>query len=378
MVSGHTKLFGSTSYRTLGCPAHYKRGLLVPDPPSSSAAEEGTMLHGYCEQVLLTGSEPEHFDWWENLNFDQQNIVKVYVGTLREIADGVPFLVEHRTKSPHLHPEWFGTADGVVVKLPRLTIVDLKCGRVPVVPEDQWGEPNPQLGSYAISVLENFAEELKAQITEVEFVIVQPREGGVKRALFRRYQLEDLKKRLLDAAALAESDNPPASVGDHCHFCKVKPVCPTYRDFIHDEAKLDFVMEGGEAADLSLADLESVLAVADMAIEWGNAVKQEGERRLNDGTKIPGWQLVPKRGKRVWKDERVAKQRLLSEGLNWHDISVEALKSPAQVETIAKKQGYAIDLTDIAESVSSGLKISKTKGDYNDDNDDDDNNDAGW
>lgn len=380
MSKAHTKLFGSTSSRTLGCPAHFQRGAFVPDPPSSDAAKEGTMLHEFSENVLhFPDIEPHQVKGWHDLNFDQQNIVKTYVGLVREVvAEGGNLYVELRTTSAHLHKEWFGTADAVVVRPPRLVIADLKCGRVPVGVYEYGSEtePNPQLGSYAVSVLENLKPAIRALITEVELIIVQPREGGIKRAVFTRRQLDNLKARLLDAARDAESDNPHAEIGPWCHFCKVKPLCPTQQAFVHEQAKLDFALDGGEATDLEPVDLHSVLAVADIAIEWGQSVKAHAERLLHDGDPLDGnWQLVPKRAKRIWEDDRLVKQRLLSEGFTWEEISREVLLTPAQIEALAKKKGIRLDLSDLASSVSSGLKIAKVQnGDYHHDND----NDAGW
>jgi hypothetical protein len=380
MAHRHTKLFGSTSYRTLGCPAHLQRGATVPEPPSSDAAIEGTMLHEFSEMVLKAPEkEPSDFPDWEKFDDDQRNIVETYVGLVREIAaEGGNLYIEQRTESPHLHSEWFGTADAVVVKPPRLTIGDLKCGRVPVNVFEYGSdtEPNPQVGSYAISVLENLKPEVAATIQEVELVIVQPREGGIKRAVFTRRQLDNLKARLLAKAEEAESDNPSAAIGPWCHFCKVKPICPTQKDFIFEEAKLDFALDGGEPTDLEPVDLLSVLNVADAAIEWGKAVKTHAENRLHDNEDIEGWQLVPKRAKRDWTDKRAVESLLLDAGLELEDIIEEALKSPAQIDAILKKKGLRVEgLADLTESVSTGLKIGKiTKGYENADGDED----HGW
>jgi hypothetical protein len=378
MAHRHTKLFGSTSYRTLGCPAHLQRGATVPEPPSLPAAIEGTMLHEYSEHVLQEGKPIDFFPEWEGFDEDQRNIVETYVGLVRELAEDGPLQVELRTESPHLHAEWFGTADAVVVKPPRLTIADLKCGRVPVNVFEYGSdtEPNPQVGSYAISVLENLKPEVSALIQEVELVIVQPREGGIKRAVFTRRQLENLKARLLAKAKEAESDNPSAAIGPWCHFCKVKPVCPTQEAFIYEEARLDFALEGNDPTDLEPVELIRVLNVADAAIEWGKAVKNHAENRLHDNEEIEGWQLVPKRAKREWADKRAVESLLLDAGLELEDIIEEALKSPAQIDAVLKKKGIKVEgLADLTESVSSGLKIGKITKGYEYAGDDEDH---GW
>jgi hypothetical protein len=66
---------------------------------------------------------------------------------------------------------------------------------------------------------------------------------------------------------------------------------------------------------------------------------------------------VPKRGTRKWKDERIVKQRLASEGLS--DFVSENLLTPAQVEKLAKKQGVQLDLFDLITSESSGVNLTR-------------------
>ena len=370
-MTRHTKLFGSTSYRTLQCPAHLQLGKDIPEPPQSEAAAEGSMLHALCEDILKNDDGLYHFrkDYLA-LTDDQKNIVDTYVGLVRELADDTSALrVEWFASHPHIHPEWFGTADAVVLNSPRLTIVDLKCGRIPVeIYEQGTFRPNPQVGFYALNVLEDMEPAQRALYAEIELIIVQPREGGIKRAVFTRDDLDELKERLLVSADEAEGEDPTAVVGPACHFCKVKPVCPKYAEHIQREAMMDFAQEDGDTAKLTPLQLERVLAVADMAIEWGNAVKAEGQLRLERGENVQGWQLVPKKARRDWIDQKEAGISLLKQGMSSLDIYPVVVISPAQAEVIAKQKKIKLDLSDLTENISSGLKIGRMTDDEEEDN----------
>lgn len=373
-MSRHTKLFGSTSYRTLQCPAHYQLGKDIPEPPQSEAAAEGSMLHALCEDILK-GRISDKSKRYQELNDDQKNIVDTYVGLVRELLKGAYWRsYELQVNLPNLHPEWFGTADAVIFKGNRLIIVDLKCGRIPVE-AFEYGRPdrpNPQIGFYAISVLLAVPPVLTASVTEIELIIVQPREGGVKRMLVTRKDLEELQERLLVAAEEAEGDDPTAVVGPACHFCKVKPVCPKFAEHVYTQAQLDFASENdGEASQLTPLEIEAVLPHAKLAIKWGNAVIAEAERRLDMGEKIPGWQLVPKKAIRDWKNPRDAARHLIVNGLSSDVIYPQKLVSPAQAEALAKQKNLTIDLTDFVQNASNGLKLGKS-------DEKDDGDDAGW
>lgn len=372
-MTRHTKLFGSTSYRTLQCPAHLQLGKDIPEPPQSEAAAEGSMLHALCEDILNNKIEPERYEVWSTLTDDQKNIVDTYVGLVRELVDDTSALrVEWFAEHAHIHPEWFGTADAVILTPPRLTIVDLKCGRIPVeIYEQGTFRPNPQVGFYALNVLEDMKPAQRALYTEIELIIVQPREGGIKRAIFTREDLDELKERLLVSADEAEGEDPTAVVGPACHFCKVKPVCPKYAEHVQCEAMMDFAQEDSDTSKLTPLQLERVLAVADMAIEWGNAVKAEGQLRLERGENVQGWQLVPKKARRDWIDQKEAGISLLKQGMSSLDIYPVVVISPAQAEVIAKQKKIKLDLSDLTENISSGLKIGRMTNDEEED-------DHGW
>jgi hypothetical protein len=107
--------------------------------------------------------------------------------------------------------------------------------------------------------------------------------------------------------------------------------------------------------ELTQAELAKILNDADVIEAWLKNVRDYALRILQDGKPIPGWKVAPKKGTRKWKDERMVKQRLASEGLT--GFMEEKLSSPTQIDKLAKKQGVQLDLFDLITTESSGVKI---------------------
>jgi len=108
---------------------------------------------------------------------------------------------------------------------------------------------------------------------------------------------------------------------------------------------------------LSANELAELLDKADVIETWLKAVRSYAQELIEAGDIVLGWKLVPKRGTRKWKDERIVKQRLASEGLS--GFVSEELLSPTQVEKLAKKQGVQLDLFDLITSESSGVNLTR-------------------
>jgi hypothetical protein len=109
--------------------------------------------------------------------------------------------------------------------------------------------------------------------------------------------------------------------------------------------------------DMTGSMLAEVLNEADVIETWLKAVRDRAHKQLEDGNVIPGWKLESKRSQRKWRDERIVKQRLASEGLS--GFMEEKLMTPAQAERLAKKQGVVVDFADLIVSESSGFNLSR-------------------
>ena len=318
---------------------------------SSAYADEGSRLHALAEELLR---QPTMF-YREEFTEEQLSVVAAYVDVVQREHDelGGTLLVEQRFKLPH-HPEFWGTADAVIVSPPHLRIIDLKAGRGVAVEVDYAGRINPQLGFYALGALTVAGDPTK--FTDIEVVVVQPRLGGVKRRKVTLAELQELAKELVDAARRAELPNAPTQAGSWCKFCLARPTCPTLRQHVQKTAKDDFD-ELKAPEDMTGTMLAEVLNEADVIETWLKAVRDRAQKQLEGGNVVPGWKLEAKRAQRKWRDERIVKQRLASEGLS--DFLEEKLITPAQAERLAKKQGVVVDLADLVVSESSGFNLSR-------------------
>ena len=109
--------------------------------------------------------------------------------------------------------------------------------------------------------------------------------------------------------------------------------------------------------ELSAEQLAVILDRADVVETWLKAVRDHAKALLEAGESIPGWTLKPTRPVRKWTDERAVRQRLSGEGLT--GFLVEELATPAQVEKLAKKQGIALDVSDLISATSSGVNVAR-------------------
>ncbi|CAB4124744.1 Protein of unknown function DUF2800 [uncultured Caudovirales phage] len=330
------------------CPGSIRASEGLPNV-SSVFAEEGTMLHEVAAN-LLSGLPVTH-----ELTEEQEAVVFAFVDTvMADFEPGDTILVEAKFKLPH-HPEFWGTADVVIAKpaMQRLKVYDLKCGRGVNVEADYGGRVNPQLGFYALGALSMFKDQ---RFEDIEMVIVQPRLGGVKRRATTMQELDALAAELVAAAATAEQPDAPRAAGSHCKFCLARKTCSELMSETLRLAQMDFDdTQPIHPAVLSQPDLGEVLDKADVIETWLKAVREHAMQQVEAGIAVPGWKLVEKRSVRKWKDIRMVKQRLLSEGLTGFES--EDIASPAQVEKLAKKQGVQLDLFDLIEANSRGVTL---------------------
>jgi hypothetical protein len=350
-MAAHSRFGASAAHRWMRCPGSVQASAGLPNP-SSPFAEEGTMLHEVAAN-LLSGLPNEH-----DLTDEQWTVVEAFhAAVMADFKPGDTVLIEAKFKLPH-HEEFWGTAD-VVLANPeqrKLKVFDLKCGRGVNVEADYHGRINPQLGFYALGALSMFGAEHK--FDDIEIIIVQPRLGGVKRRRTSMQELDALAFELVKAAAIAESPNPPLAAGSHCKFCLARKTCSELMSEVLRTAQIDFDdAQPIHPALLETPSVADVLNKADVIETWLKAVREHAAEQIEAGVTVPGWKLQPKRAIRKWKDIRMVKQRLLSEGLT--GFEVEGMATPAQVEKLAKKQGIQLDFFDLIDATSSGMTLAR-------------------
>lgn len=330
-------------YRWSKCPGSVRLSKGI-ESRSSVYAEEGTQAHDIAAH-LLSGKAIVH------LPPDMEAPISEYVDAVRKEVESDPdatLLVEHGFDLSQVHPGAFGTADAIVY-LPSkklLQVWDFKYGAgIPVEVED-----NLQLQYYALGALlsTNF------KCATVESIIAQPRcpheDGAIRRWSYPVVSLIDFA---LDVAFLAtKTEDPNAELvpGSHCRFCPAGAagVCPAIQERALALAKEEFT----DTESYDPQKLATILTWLPTLESWAKAVREFAYAEAVRGKTLPGWKVVEKRATRKWRDPESV-PTALSTILKPDQIFEQKLRSPAQIEKIAKK----IELDTLTVSISSGYTL---------------------
>jgi hypothetical protein len=352
----HAKIAPSSLDRLFACPgSHTLSAGLAPGKPSRYAAH-GTAAHALAEECLRhPGSDPvsvlgsvQTHDGYD-IEVDEEMVegVRMYLDEVRKsYAPGWVTWIEEKVDLTPVFPGGlpdpiFGTADFIgwnkVEGL--LRVVDLKFGRGGVSPID-----NPQVYAYALGAVFFLRGYLKHRHSStwfpdwIEVTIVQPRgmpgQAGVKTERFTGLDLEMwMNDVFVPGVQAVYSPSAKLVVGDHCHFCPAKAVCPALAAHANAVAMATFDALPPGPVTLSDAELSKILDWADVLHQWVDAIRSEASRRIDLGGNIPGWKLVPKRAMRKWLDGKTALDDLVA---NYHlpiaDVAKLTVLSPAQIE----------------------------------------------
>jgi hypothetical protein len=118
------------------------------------------------------------------------------------------------------------------------------------------------------------------------------------------------------------------NAGEHCRFCVVGAAlkCPLTTAVFQNLAINDFVNQ--PITERDLGNWKELIPVARMQMNW---IEEEAMRRAEQGKQIPGFKLVAKQAKRIWKD---GVENEIAETLGKDAYSAPELKSPAQIEKL--------------------------------------------
>lgn len=251
---------------------------------------------------------------------------------------------------------------------PVLVVGDLKYGNGIWVDVDG----NSQARIYALGVLDLLTDDDGVLITDVETIrlhIIQPRLGGIRTFEESLDDLLDWRDDVLSPAlskALAGADGGAeyAPSDGACQFCPARGGCPALTTQRIDAAQELFdVMTDAEFADgpgsfpetTSLTDeqlgsyLRQVLGLTDLA----SGLKEEAQRRLYRGQKVPGFKLVSYTPPRKWQEG--AQEQIVNEtGLGLTGPEADALFKPPAL--ITPKQALAA-LGDSASKIAELIEI---------------------
>ena len=305
-IRKHARLSASRADRFMSCPGSYRLEEVMPYEPAGPAAAIGTAIHELSEKILRgeAVNPKDHPDDHLDMANEYANFINNLVENPRKRM--IEVNVDAGLKS--LHYALGGTADAVLVDGDHLHICDLKTGRVLVEAED-----NKQLLTYALGVMRqlNAPESITCTMH-----IYQPRAGHSKWTVSGA-QLVQHGQDLLAAANLALTfDAPTNPSASACKYCKAKPICPSMRQKVQDNARKEF------AETVKLAEKDETVKVppvtpdmielAQLAASWSEAVLDAAKKQITNGLNIQGWTLRQGRKTKFWKSDALAYEALKS------------------------------------------------------------------
>jgi hypothetical protein len=341
---------GSSAKRVINCPGSVALAQRMPPSPSSSYADEGTLLHRVIEQYLsgaIDSFEAALGDTEGTAELTEALISEKLVPALATLDtidpdNAMDYALEAQVSFGPRIPGVFGSVD-LIGKIGRRAIVlDWKFGSGVMVR----AEENAQGLFYAAAAMRTPALAWAFEDTdEIEIIIVQP--PHVDRWVTTFARVGKFERQLSAAIKKALKPNATINPGDHCRWCPAKAICPVLTHEVTRSLKRSV-----QALDrTAIADY---LAKADLVEQWISDLRALAFQTLEAGEEIPGYKLVPKRGTRKWADEAQAVAWAQSEGVEPYEPK---MLSPAQLEKMLKPLKIALP-DELIVTHSSGLTLA--------------------
>jgi hypothetical protein len=147
--------------------------------------------------------------------------------------------------------------------------------------------------------------------------------------------------------SIATMNAYPTPSRDACKYCPAKLHCPALREKAYE-------LPLAPTKELSESEIATWLEQGELVEAFYEELKKVATKRLEDGGAVPGWNLVPKRAIRKWKED-----------IDISDLPIAPYKlykseriTPAQAEKLLSKDDRHL-LDDLTEKVSSGLTLAK-------------------
>jgi len=347
----HSKIVGgSTAKRVIACPGSVALVDMMPPQPSSSYADEGTLLHDSIASVLERDIDPYTLigATYADTVLTEALVEDKLIPALRALDEIDPegemtYAVESRVGFGDFLPDVFGSTDLLGRIGDRAVVLDWKFGDGVAVEVEE----NAQLLFYAAAAKRTADTAWAFEgAKEVELIIVQP--PFVKRWVTTLDRVDAFEKELAAAVKIAARADAPLASGDHCKWCAAKPVCPIMTGAVDRALKVK--MEA-----LPIDQLAHYLAQAPLIASFIKDLQQLAHMLLEEGQKVPGWKLVNKRATRQWTDEDKAVAFMTAAGVEaWAEPKP---LSPAQAEKVLKKAKIELP-ADLIVAVSSGSTLA--------------------
>ena len=348
----HSKIVGgSTAKRVINCPGSVALVDKMPPQPSSSYADEGTLLHDVIAKLVDygDGADPQEMlgATYKDAVLTQDLLDRKILPALAALDEIDPsremtYAVESRVGFGDFLPNVFGSTDLLGIIGDRAVVLDWKFGDGVAVEAKE----NEQLMFYAAAAARTKATAWAfVDALEVELIIVQP--PYVRRWSTTMERINQFEQTLLSAVKASQHDDAPLKAGDHCRWCAAKPVCPLMTGAADRAlvAKLDA---------LPIDQITHYLDQVPLLEGFIKDLQQLAHGLIEEGQAVPGYKLVNKRAARSWTDEHKASDFLEANGV--YPLQEPKVISPAVAEKALKSAKIALP-ADLVTAVSSGSTL---------------------
>ena len=343
-MSKHAFLSPSGSHRWLNCTPSAMLESEFPDG-SSSAADEGTAAHAFCEHKLKKALRRRSKRPVSDYDSDEmQEYTDSYVDYVLEQLEVAKqtckdpmVLIEQKVDFSEYVPDGYGTADCIIVSDDTMRIIDFKYGLGVLVDAEQ----NTQLMCYSIGALNIF--DSLYDIKEVTMHIFQPRRENVQSWTIPVDELKAwAENELKPKAQMALNGEGEYNPGEWCQFCKAAVRCRARAEEKLRLAQQEFKMP----PLLTDAEIEEVLTILPDLTKWADGILAYAtDAAVNHGKEWNGFKIVEGRSVRKYKDEELVAQAAKDHG--YTDIYRQSLITMTEMQKLMGKKQFEQILGDL-------------------------------
>lgn len=343
-MSKHAFLSPSGSHRWLNCtPSAMLESKFSGG--SSSAAEEGTAAHAFCEHKLKKALRRRSKRPVSDYDSDEmQEYTDSYVDYVLEQLEVAKqtckdsmVLIEQKVDFSEYVPDGYGTADCIIVADDTMQIIDFKYGLGVLVDAEQ----NTQLMCYSIGALNLF--DSLYDIKQVTMHIFQPRRENVQNWTIPVDELKAwAENELKPKAQMALNGEGEYHPGEWCQFCKAAVRCRARAEEKLRLAEQEFKMP----PLLTDAEIEEVLTILPDLTKWADGILAYAtDAAVNHGKEWNGFKIVEGRSVRKYKDEELVAQAAKDHG--YTDIYRQSLITMTEMQKLMGKKQFEQILGDL-------------------------------